>query len=131
MQRLLTQTTKSLLNSVTFAKKLTGNRSKLTFPVFKLLLFQLYFFIAPLATAVADNRIEVFVDGKPVLVPPGSTVLQVYIYGFDWSYINFAITYSWCKYRNGLLGHEPINLGLFALQTGSIFKFLSIFSVNS
>ncbi len=80
MQRLLTQTTKSLLNSVTFAKKLTGNRSKLTFPVFKLLLFQLYFFIAPLATAVADNRIEVFVDGKPVLVPPGSTVLQVYIY---------------------------------------------------
>ena len=80
MQRLLTQTTKSLLNSVSLAKKLTGNRSKLTFPVFKLLLFQLYFFIAPLATAVADTRIEVFVDGKPVLVPPGSTVLQVYIY---------------------------------------------------
>lgn len=25
----------------------------------------------------ADNRVEVFVDGKPVLVPPGITVLQV------------------------------------------------------
>lgn len=34
------------------------------------------FSVRPTATA-ASNLIEVFVDGHPILVPPGTTVLQV------------------------------------------------------
>lgn len=40
-------------------------------------------FKASLSNAVTqnpqDNKIEVFIDGKSVFVPPGSTVLQVLI----------------------------------------------------
>lgn len=32
---------------------------------------------AATATAAAGNLLEVFVDGKPLLVEPGTTVLQV------------------------------------------------------
>lgn len=32
---------------------------------------------AATATATASNLIEVFVDGKPIMVEPGTTVLQV------------------------------------------------------
>lgn len=32
---------------------------------------------AATATAAADNLLEVFVDGTPVVVEPGTTVLQV------------------------------------------------------
>ncbi len=32
---------------------------------------------AATATAAASNLLEVFVDGKPVMVEPGTTVLQV------------------------------------------------------
>lgn len=32
---------------------------------------------AATATAAASNLVEVFVDGKPIMVEPGTTVLQV------------------------------------------------------
>lgn len=56
MQRLLANSTKRLLKSTSANNK----------------------FAASLTTNVTpqDNRIEVFVDNKPVLVPPGSTALQ-------------------------------------------------------
>lgn len=35
------------------------------------------FIVHNAATAAASNLVEVFVDGKPLMVEPGTTVLQV------------------------------------------------------
>jgi hypothetical protein len=47
--------------------------------------FDFIYRLASLSNAVTppDNRVEVFVDDKPVLVPPGATVLQVHMINFD------------------------------------------------
>jgi hypothetical protein len=86
MQRLILTGSKSILKNQINKALNQANPGKLLslFSDLKKINFIELFLLACLLTtnvpAPPDNRIEVFVDDKPVLVPPGSTALQV-----DWT----------------------------------------------